>query len=331
MVKTTGVAVGVDLGGTNLRAAVVDCATGRVLVSQRQPTHAHEGHAAVIERMASLIRAVLGEYGWPGQSVQSVGIGVPGTPDLERGLVMILPNLPGQWREVPLQAEIEQRLSLPTSLINDVRAITLGEWAFGAGRGVDTVACYAIGTGIGGGLIINGRLHLGLDGTAGELGHTVVEPDGLPCSCGGRGCLELYTSGPAIAAMGAKAVIHGHTTLIDALVSHDLNKITVEVVAQAALQGDIIALGIFERVGTYLGISIGNILHTISPQRVILAGGVAQAGNLLVEPIWRTIRQRVHLMPVDKVEIVFAQLGGNAGLVGSALWAANRLSGEKIE
>jgi glucokinase len=136
--------------------------------------------------------------------VQAVGIGVPGTPDLERGLVLILPNLPGQWRNVPLQAEIEQHLGLPARLINDVRAITLGEWAFGAGRGVQTVACYAIGTGIGGGLIA-GRLYLGMDGTA-EFGYMVVEPFGLPCST--AGVASSCISGPAIA-MGAKAVMTG--------------------------------------------------------------------------------------------------------------------------
>ncbi len=314
-------AVGVDLGGTNLRAAVLNPDTGEVLAQARQPTHAHEGHAAVIQRMADLIRAALEQGGCTLQQVQAIGIGVPGMTDLERGVVLLLPNLPGQWRNVPLQAEIEQRLGLPARLINDVRAITLGEWAFGAGRGVQTVACYAIGTGIGGGLILNGRLHLGLDGTAGEFGHTVVEPYGLPCSCGGRGCLELYTSGPAIAAMGAKAVMHGHTTLIDSLVKHDLNLITVEVIAQAARQGDAVACGIFERVGMYLGISIGNILHAVSPQRVILTGGVAQAGDLLFAPIRCTIQERVHLMPADKVDIVPGQLGGNAGLVGAALWA----------
>ena len=318
------VAVGIDLGGTNLRAAVVDPAAGEVLAQVRQPTHAHQGHAAVIQRMADLIHKALEQGGFSLQQVQAVGIGVPGLLDLERGVVLLLPNLPGKWRSVPLQAEIEQRLGLPTRLINDVRAITLGEWAFGAGRGVQTVACYAIGTGIGGGLILNGRLHLGMDGTAGEFGHTVVEPDGLPCSCGGRGCLELYTSGPAIAAMGAKAVMHGHTTLIDSLVDHDLNRITVEVIAQAARQGDAVACAIFERVGMYLGISIGNILHSISPQRVILAGGVALAGDLLFDPIRRTIQERVHLMPAEKVEIVPAQLGGNAGLVGAARWAAQQ-------
>lgn len=320
-------AIGVDLGGTNLRAAVVDVNSGSVQHQVSVPTDAHEGHAAVIETMARLIETVLHASGLQKNRVQAVGVGVPGTPDLEKGTVLILPNLPGQWRNVPLASHLEQQLGLKTFLINDVRAITYGEWAFGAGKGVQNAACYAIGTGIGGGLIINGRLHLGIDGTAGEFGHTVVEPFGLPCSCGGRGCLELYTSGPAIAALGAKAVIHGHTTLIDRLVDHDLNQITVEVIAQAARQGDPIAVGIFERVGMYLGIAIGNVLHTLSPQRIILAGGVAQSGDLLTIPILRTIRERVHLMPVEKVEIVTAALGGQAGLVGSALWAHQRQAG----
>jgi len=314
-------AVGVDLGGTNMRAAVVDVSSGDVLVRQGVPTLAYEGHPKVIERMARLVQQVLDEAGAVREKVQAVGVGVPGTPDLKHGIVRLLPNLPGQWRDVPLSDILQHSLNLPVHLLNDVRAITLGEWAFGAGKGVNDVACYAIGTGIGGGLVINGRLHLGIDGTAGEFGHTVVEPDGLPCSCGGRGCLELYTSGPAITAMGAKAVMHGHTTLIDQLVEHDLNRITVEVIVQAAKAGDRIGNEIFERVGRYLGISIGNVLQSVSPQRVIMAGGVALAGDLLLEPIWRTLHDRVHLMPVNKVEIVQAVLGGNAGLVGAAYWA----------
>jgi len=312
--------IGVDLGGTNLRAALVDPETGAVSGRRSVPTEAHEGHEAVIERMGDLVAAVLAEAG-QGVAVRAIGIGAPGTVDMARGVVRFLPNLPGQWRDVPLGARISARTGLPVQVLNDVRAITYGEWAFGAGRGVDNVVCYAIGTGIGGGLIIGGELHLGIDGTAGELGHTVVEPDGPPCSCGGRGCLELYTSGPAIEALAAKAVIHGHTTRIDRLVGHDLNKITVEVVAQAAAGGDAVAGEIFERVGRYLGIAIGNALGTVSPERVILAGGVAQVGERLFDPIRRTLRERVHLVPVEKVEILPAALGGNAGLVGSALWA----------
>jgi glucokinase len=216
---------------------------------------------------------------------------------------------------------------LPIALINDVRAMTLAEWMFGAGRGVETAVCLAIGTGIGGGVVVNGQFHLGIGGTAGEFGHQVVELDGLPCGCGGKGCLELYASGSAMAAMGVKEVMHGHTTRIGELVDHDLNRINSEIIVQAALAGDRIAKEILERVGMYLGIAVGNILGVISPQRVIFGGGVSRAGDLLLAPIVRTVNERVHVIPVAKVDFVLAELGIHGGVIGAALWAKRRCEG----
>jgi glucokinase len=253
---------------------------------------------------------------------------VPGTPDIDTGVIQFLPNLPGKWHNVPLQSIVEEEVELPVALINDVRAITLGEWTFGAGRGVETVVCLAIGTGIGGGVVVNGQFHLGIGGTAGEFGHHVVEVDGLPCGCGGKGCLELYASGPAIAAMGVKEVMHGHTTRISELVDHDLNRIDAEVVVRAAQQGDPIAQEILERVGKYLGIAVGNILGVISPQRVIFGGGVSRAGDWLLRPIVKTVKERVHVIPFQKVEFVLAELGNSGGLLGAALWAHRRYEGK---
>jgi glucokinase len=274
----------------------------------------------------SLIRELTQANGYAG-SIQGVGIGVPGTPDIDTGVIQFLPNLPGKWLNVPLRSIVEGEVELPVALINDVRAITLGEWTFGAGRGADTIACLAIGTGIGGGVVVNGQFHLGIGGTAGEFGHHVVEVDGLPCGCGGKGCLELYASGPAIAAMGVKEVMHGHTTRIGELVDHDLNRIDAGVVVQAALEGDPIAQGILQRVGRYLGIAVGNILGVISPQRVIFGGGVSLAGDLLLQPIIQTVKERVHVIPLQKVEFVLAELGINGGLIGAALWAKRRCEG----
>jgi glucokinase len=175
---------------------------------------------------------------------------------------------------------------------------------------------------------VNGQFHLGLGGTAGEFGHQVVEADGLPCGCGGRGCLELYASGPAMAAMGVKEVMHGHTTRIGKLVDYDLNRITAQVIVQAALEGDQIANGILRRAGMYLGIAVGNILGVISPQRVIFGGGVSRAGDLLLRPIVQTVNERVHVIPVEKVEFVLAELGIYGGLIGAALWAKRRSENE---
>lgn len=319
--------IGIDLGGTNLRAAVADTDTGQIFYQRKCPTLAAEGQEAVIGRIIQLIRELRQESQIPDGAVKGVGIGVPGTPDIDKGIIQFLPNLPGKWPNVPLAAIIAEQVQLPVALINDVRAITLGEWTFGAGRGADTVACLAIGTGIGGGVIVNGQFHLGIGGTAGEFGHHVVEADGFPCGCGGKGCLELYASGPAIAAMGVKEVMHGHTTRIGELVNQDLNRIDAGVVVQAAREGDPIATAILQRAGMYLGIAVGNILGVISPERVIFGGGVSVAGEVLLGPIVQTIKERVHVVPLDKVQFVLAELGINGGLVGAALWAKRRCEG----
>ena len=320
--------IGVDLGGTNLRAAIANTDTGQIFHQRKCPTLAAEGQEAVIGRIVQLIRELVQTADDGTCDIKGVGIGVPGTPDIARGMIQFLPNLPGKWLNVPLQAIVEEQVGLPVALINDVRAITLGEWTFGAGRGAETLVCLAIGTGIGGGVVVNGQFHLGIGGTAGEFGHHVVEVDGLPCGCGGKGCLELYASGPAIAAMGVKEVMHGHTTRIGELVDHDLNRIDAELIARAAREGDPIARGILQRAGMYLGIAVGNILGVISPEKVIFGGGVSRAGDLLLRPIVQTVNERVHVLPLERVQFILAELGINGGLLGAALWAKRRCEGQ---
>ena len=314
--------IGCDLGGTNLRAAIIDVQEGQVLHQKSIPTLAREGHEAVMNRMAKLFLQLIECAGMRKEDIGGVGIGVPGMIDLEKGETLLLPNLAGTWPHVPLRDKIAELTGLQTSLLNDVRAITDGEWRFGAGRGVDTLAVFAIGTGIGGGLVINNQLHLGLGGTAGELGHTMIDYNGPACGCGNRGCLETYASGPAIAAMGLKAVTQGLTTSIGEMCEYDLNRITPELIAKAAQAGDAIARDIYERAGYYIGIAAANVCCAIGPRRIIIGGGVAQAGELLLEPIRRTLRERVHVMPIEEVEVVRSMLGNNAGMIGVAAWAA---------
>lgn len=317
--------IGCDLGGTNLRAAIVDIDNGTVLHQMRIPTLAREGHEAVMKRMADLILETIRSANLSKEDIGGIGIGVPGVLDLDKGETLFLPNLPGTWPHVPLQATIAKLTGLPTALLNDVRSITHGEWRFGAGRGVDTLAVFAIGTGIGGGLVINGQLYLGIGGTGGELGHTVIDFNGPRCGCGNYGCLEAYASGPAISAMGTKAVAQGLTTRLSEMCEYDLNRITPELIAQAAQEGDEFAKDIYEKAGFYLGIAAANICSAIGPRRIIIAGGVSQAGELLLEPIRRTLRERVTIMPIDQVEVVRSQLGNNAGVIGVACWAADML------
>jgi glucokinase len=321
--------IGVDLGGTHLRAGIVDSETGKISGFKQIPTQAYEGHDAIIVRMAELIEEVIASEGDDRTKIGGVGIGVPGIIDMERGWVKFLPNLPDNWRDVPLCQAMEERVGLTTHLLNDARSATFGEWKFGGGRGVQTMACFTLGTGIGGGTIINGRLHLGIGGTAGELGHLTIDFNGPRCGCGNYGCLEAFASGPAIAAMGIKAVIQGLTTNIGALVDHDLNRITSKVIYQAALEGDAVACEIFELAGYYIGIAVTNVLVNVGPRKVVIGGGVSQAGNLLLDPIRRKVNERSSVIPVSEVQIVLAELGTNAGLIGAALWAKEQIEEQK--
>ena len=315
--------IGCDLGGTNLRAAIVDVEHGSVLHQMSIPTLAREGQEAVMASMADLCLQLIQSSGVTKEEIGGIGIGVPGVLDLEKGETLFLPNLPGTWPHVPLRDRITKLTGLPTALLNDVRAMTNGEWRFGAGRGVDTLAVFAIGTGIGGGLVINGQLYLGMGGTGGELGHITIDFNGPRCGCGNYGCLEAFASGPAIAAMGIRAVAQGMSTRIGDLCAYDLNCITPELIAQAARQDDEIALDIYERSGFYLGVAAANICVALGPRRIIIAGGVAQAGNLLLNPIRRTLHERVTAMPIEQVEIVLSELGDHAGVIGVAHWAAS--------
>ena len=322
--------VGCDLGGTNIKAGLVDITQEKVLHSKSAPTLAYEGHASVMKRMSELIREMIAEQGLDLNAIEGVGISAPGMLDLQKGTTVFLPNLYGQWRNVPLRDTISKQLDdMPVSMLNDVRAITLGEYTFGAGRGVENIACFAIGTGIGGGVIVQGELVLGIGGTAGELGHQTIDFNGPRCGCGNHGCLEVFASAPAIANMGIKAVQQGLTTLIADLADLDLNKITPELICNAAKQGDEIANEIWEMAGHYIGTGVSNAIVTFGPSRIVISGGVAAAGDLLLDPIRKTVKERVFVVPTEKIEIVPGDLGNQAGIMGMAKWASLQGFGQK--
>lgn len=315
--------IGCDLGGTNIKAGLVDVESGKALLSYNIPTLAREGHSAVIQRIADAVKSLVSDTNTLLSDIGGVGVTAPGRLDLVKGETIFLPNLPGQWRNIPLKANLEKMLELPVVLLNDVRAITYGEWAFGAGQGVDDMACFAIGTGIGGGLIVNKQLVLSNGGTAGEFGHLTIDNHGPLCGCGNNGCLESYASGPAIVTMGVRAVEQGWTTLITELCDHDLNRIDTKLIAEAALSGDKVAKDIWESAGYYLGIGVANIIITTGPSKVVISGGVSAAGDLLLAPIRKVIKERVFVVPTEHIEVVLGSLGNDAGILGIARWAAD--------
>lgn len=316
--------IGIDLGGTNIKAALVNTNTGEISAVHSIPTNAREGHDSVIVHMARLVDEIISDSGFLKDDIGGVGVGLPGSLDMEKGLTVFLTNMPGHWRNVPVQALLSKWTNLPVALINDARAMTLGEWKFGAGRGVD-IACYTLGTGIGGGLVVNGRLHLGPTGSAGELGHVCVDFNGPECGCGSRGCIESFASGPAIASMGMKAVVQGRGTRIADLCGGDLNRITPELVCEAALAGDKVARDIYEFAGMIIGVGVANVVTAVSPRKVVIGGGVAAAGELILDPIRRSLAERAFMTETVKVEIVPALLGNTAGLIGAAIWARNHV------
>lgn len=316
--------VGCDLGGTNIKAGIVDIKHGKVLVSNSIPTDSRQGPEAVMKRMADLIIDLIGNSSIQKDEIGGLGISAPGVVDLETNTTKLLINLYGGWRDIPVGERLHGYLGLEVSMLNDVRAITFGEWAFGAGKGVDSMACFAIGTGVGGGLVVNNQLVLGFGGTAGELGHQTVDLNGPICGCGNHGCIEVFSSGPAIVAEAARGVCQGWATKIVDLIDNDLNKLTPKIVAKAAEMGDEFALYVWERAGHYLGIGVANILTCVGVKKVVIGGGVGQAGDLLLDPIRREVKKRVFLMPVDEVEILNTSLGTDAGLLGMAAWSAQK-------
>lgn len=320
---------GVDLGGTNIKAGLVDVDKGDLIIMDGVPTQSHLGPESVLTRMAELMKKLIADSGFRLKEIRGLGISAPGIVDLDTNTTVFLPNLHGGWRQVPIGAWMTSALGLQVSMLNDVRAITYGEWQFGAGKGVDSLVCCAVGTGVGGGLVVHNQLVLGFGGTAGEIGHQTVDPNGPLCGCGNHGCLEVYASGPAIVAEAARGIRQGWSTKIADLIDQDLNQLTAKIVAQAAKMGDEFAIEIWQRAGRYLGIGVGNILTSIGVKRVIIAGGVANAGDLLMDPIRTEIKKRVFLMPVEKVEIVKGKLGSTAGIIGIAAWRAKQDAVEK--
>ena len=315
---------GCDLGGTNIKAGLVNVEDGHVLISDSIPTLARQGSEAVMERIANLVTDLIAKSDVSKDQIGGLGISAPGVIDLETNTTEFLPNLYGGWQGVPVGERMESYLDMRIAMLNDVRAITYGEWAFGAGKGVDSMACFALGTGVGGGLVVNNELVLGIGGTAGEMGHQTVDPNGPKCGCGNYGCVEVYCSGPAIAAEAARGVRQGWDTKIVELIDHDLNQLTAEVVAKAAEMGDSWAQEVWKRTGKYLGIGVANVVTSAGVRRVVIGGGVAKAGDLLLDPIREEVKARVFLVPVDQVEIVQAKLGTDAGIVGMAAWSARK-------
>lgn len=310
--------IGIDIGGTNVKIAIVD-SKGKIAFSESASTRAEMGYEFTIRNIINLIKDSLTKSEVSIKQVGSIGVGCPGQIDSVNGIVRALPNIPG-WINVPLAKILKDEFSLPVKIDNDVRVATLGEYKFGAGKGYDNLICITVGTGIGSGIIIDGRLVRGAGLAAGEIGHVIVqEHNGEICGCGGNGCVEAVASGPAIVKQAELYLMTGKSTKFKEIAAG--SPITPEIVAEAALQGDSVALRIFEKTGYWIGIALSSVINFLNPEVIIVGGGVAQAGDLLLDPIRETINKRAMKFAASTVKIIPAQLGNSAGVVGASLLA----------
>ena len=311
--------IGVDLGGTNIVAGAMPFDGTAELAMRSLPTRSEEGAESVLARIAEMVEDVIrqtaSETGARREDFLGVGIGSPGPLDRARGVVIFTPNL--GWRNLPLRDEISRRVGLPATLDNDANCATLGEWWCGAAKGHRNVVGLTIGTGIGGGLIMDGRLYHGSSDAAGEIGHTTIDANGRLCKCGNYGCLEAYASGTAIARRAAEALAVDGNSQILRLVNGDMSRITAQTVYEAAKQDDSLALEIVRDTARFLGIGISNLLNVFNPDMVVIAGGVTQAGDALFEPLRAEVKRRAFRPAVDACEIVPGALPLSAGVVGA--------------
>lgn len=294
--------LGLDLGGTNLKWTVAEhervSGAWRVVDRGSIATKTHAGPAVIVGQLADTGALAMDKV--PG--VTTAGIGIPGLYDPRAGATRFLVNIPGPWDGHPVAGPVSDRLGVPVALINDARAFGLAELRLGAGRGASSMVGLTLGTGVGGVIAVDGKVHQGHDGTAGEIGHQTIDPDGPDCNCGNHGCLEAFARADRLAeACGAP---------------------TAEVAVERARAGDAAALEGLRRVGRHLGIGIANMIVVISPDKVVIGGGIAAAGDLLLAEARAEIRRRVLTTAVDEVAIVTAELGTWAGAIGAAVHGA---------
>jgi glucokinase len=268
-------------------------------------TQADGGPDVVVARMAEAVERAAALR----PPIEAVGVGVPGLFDRATGTIRLFPNLPGAWPGFPLRDRLAIAIGRPVELINDARAFTLAEGRLGAGRGCRTVAGVTLGTGVGGGLLVDGRLHLGASGTAGEIGHQTVLPNGPRCGCGNRGCAEALVQASALARIAGRP--------------------TVEAIFEGAEAGDPRCREAIGTLARYLGIALANVVTVLVPDRVVIGGGIAAAGDVVLEPIRAAVRERTPLVPPERIDIRVAELGQQAGAIGAALAAADALAADR--
>jgi glucokinase len=308
--------IGIDLGGTNIKAGLVKADTGEVVTSTSIKTESEKGIEDTFSRIANLVETILKENGIEKSNVQGVGMGIPG-PVMHQAVVGFFANFPWE-KDVDAKALLEGKIGIPVKVDNDVNVIAAGEAWLGAAKGYKNVVCLALGTGVGGGIIINGNLVDGFRGAGGEIGHMVVEADGKLCGCGHKGCLETYCSATGIIREATSRLTVNKKNKVWELIDGDITKLEAKHVFDAAKAGDEFAIDLVNYLVKYLAIGIGNLMNIVNPEAIVIGGGVALAGDILFNPLKEEIKKTALAVAINGVKIVPAVLGNDAGVVGAA-------------
>jgi glucokinase len=321
----SNLAIGVDFGGTKIACGLVDTKTGRLVGTTKKKTRVLDDSKDVQERLQSTIDELLAETNVDIKDISGIGIGSAGMIDRKKGVLLLAPNL--GVSQVPITEPLSKHYNVPCRLGNDVEVGTLGELEFGAGRQCDSFVCIFIGTGIGSGIVCDGKQYLGATGTAGEIGHTIVVPDGRKCGCGGAGCLETYASRTAV----AKEILAGLDKGFDSAISDkiDLSKgiIRSKALAHAVESKDELVTHAITKAAQYMGIGLASLINFYNPQRIILGGGLIEAVALYLDVAIKETKLRVLSVPGRKLDIVKAELGDFAGIIGAAMLMKNHKNG----
>jgi glucokinase len=316
--------LGIDLGGTKILTAVVT-SQGKMLSRDHSITPAAKGQDAVIQSILDSVSRALSQAKIVDSDLDAIGIGAPGLSNPETGILFTSPNLPG-WRDVALRDIIEKELGKKTFLINDADAAAIGELHFGAGRGFHNFIYVTISTGIGGGVIINGKIYTGASGAAGEIGHMTIDDKGPLCNCGNRGCWEALASGTAIAREARNRIREGVRTSIQDHTDGDIKKVTAQVIHTAAEQGDSLARELIAQTGYYVGVGLANLINIFNPELIVIGGGLSHMGSMLLEPAYKVAEERAFKEAFKAVHFAVADLGRNSGVLGAAAFAIQEMS-----
>jgi glucokinase len=319
---TNDVIAAIDIGGTKIALGLSDT-EGRPLPFRRFPTQVERGPGPILQQALDELERMVQEAG---ARVLAVGVGCGGPLNRRRGLILSPANLPG-WDEFPIVELVRKRFKAPVVLDNDANAAALAEHKYGAGRGTEDMVYITISTGIGGGVIVGGRLLHGVGDAAGEVGHMIVNPGGRPCGCGSRGCLETICSGSSIGRRAAERLAEGARSAL--LEADGPSGITARAVAEAAAAGDPLAAEVWDETIEYLSLGVGNVIAAFAPEAVILGGGVSTAGDQLLVPLRRRVAESVKIAPVEEVRIEQAALGGDSGVYGALILGRLALEGRE--